>query len=40
MYVTKLPETAPYDKLINELLMNITKLLDTAPYDKLSNDVV
>ena len=31
---TKLPETAPYDKDANEVLINNTKLADTAPYDK------
>ena len=35
MNVTRLVDTAPYDKFVDELLTNVTKLVDTAPYDKL-----
>ena len=34
MYVTRLVDTAPLLKLVNELLINITILEDTVPYDK------
>ena len=36
---TRLVDTAPYDKLVNELLINVTRLVDTAPYDKLVNEL-
>ena len=32
--LTRLVETAPYDKDVNELLIKLTRLVETAPYDK------
>ena len=39
MYVTRLPETARCDKLVNEVFIKDTKLPETAPYDKHVNEV-
>ena len=39
---TRLVDTATlyYDKLVNELLINVTQLLDILPYDKLVTELL
>ena len=34
MKVARLVDTAPWEKLVNELLVKVTRLVDTAPQDK------